>query len=316
MDGGLVMVKKNKKAVVAKLQRQTNANQSWLSALRQGKTAQLGAALGQYTYYHRLGSSIASCGNMDGWGNVINCRSPYCMRCGGRMIKSQQQIISTALNKYFTDQEQRDNLKHLTILFSIFPFDTSSATYPIFPMDMAIAAKKDADRMLRNFSALKRFKGLRWRGAYSWEAIHHNYLTDKKLRTNTALKKASALYQPAIPPNGKWQHHQILFHAHLVVDLNGLDRNAVAEYCHQHWGNKKAINPVPDGAQLDSLIYNKPVSDSLNALAKYPFKSKFDYNDANRTPLEPQILAALCDGLTQLNRRGSNGVIISQHGWK
>lgn len=309
------MMAKTKAQKVAKLKRPSNPNTPWRSALRQGKTAAIGTALGQRAYYHKLGASIASCGDVDGWGNIINCRSPYCMRCGGKMIGAQQKIIATALAKYPTNQQQRDNLRHLTILFAVFPFDTSSATYPVFPTDTAIAAKKDADRMLRNFGALKRFKGMRWRGAYSWESIRDNLLTDTKRRTITALKKASTAYQPATPPKGKWQHHRILFHAHLVVDLNGLDRNAVAGYCRQHWGNNKAVNRVPDGAQLDSLFYNKPVDDSLDDLAKYPLKSKFDYNDDNNTTLEPDVLAALCDGLTQLNRRGSNGVILSQHGW-
>ena len=306
---------KTKAQKVAKLNRQTNANQSWLSAVRQGRTAMIGTALGGRARYSKLASSFAKCGTDDGWGNTINCRSPYCMRCGGKMIGAQQKIISTALKKYPTNQQQRDNLRHLTLLFSVFPFDLSSTTYPVFPLNTAISAKKDADRMLRNFGAIKRFTGLRWRGAYSWEPVHQHWLTTTKLRTITALKKASAVYQPANPPTGKWQHHQILFHAHLVVDLNGLDRNAVADYCHEHWGNKKIVDPVPDGAQLDPLFYNKPVDDSLKDLAKYPLKSKFDYNDANNTPLEPDVLGALCDGLTQLNKRGQKGVILSQHDW-
>ncbi len=309
------MVSKRLKTAKKKFQQQSNPNVPWLAALRQGKTAAIGTALGQRACYHNLGASMASCGDVDGWGNIINCRSPYCMRCGGTMIKNQQNVIATALAKYPTHQQQRDNLKHLTILFAIYPFDTTRTTYPVFPMATAIAAKKDADRMLRNFRALKRFKGLRWRGAFSWEAIHLHRLTDKKLVTDTALIKASAAYQPATPPTGKWQHHRLLFHAHLVVDLDGLDRDAVADYCHEHWGNDKKEYPVPDGAQLDSLFPSMPVNESLDWLARYPLKSKFDYNDANNTTLEPDVLAALCDGLTQLNRRGRNGVILSNHNW-
>ena len=159
MDGGLAkMVSKRLKAAKKKFQQQTNPNVPWLAALRQDKTAAIGTAIGSRACYSKLASSFVKCGTKKN-GNTLNCRSPYCMRCGGKIIQNQQDIIATALAKYPTDKQQRDNLKHLTILFAVFPFDTTRTTYPLFPMNTAIAAKKDADRMLRNFGAIKRFKG-------------------------------------------------------------------------------------------------------------------------------------------------------------
>ncbi len=261
--------------------------------------------------------------------------------CYKKITEPQDALMKTVLTRYPTDKEQRDNLRSVTILFAAFGYDLDGNDNPALPMytlkDKAhprgtlagtvIKAKQRADRQLKTLS--EKFPDVAWLGGYSWEAQHSERLGGKKKESLKALKTLadkdmliSRCQQTFITPATEpWRKHHILFHAHLVVDLRGTSHQTFRDYCHKIWGtddNKK--RPVPDGVLVKRFKEEeyKKVPDSLKTLAQYPFRNQWKYKfkysgtdeDGNTDDtvypditLEPEILSALVQGLTTLNKK-------------
>lgn len=277
----------------------------------------------------------------DGRHNAYKDKPSEPKSCYKKITESQDALMKTVLTRYPSDTELRDNLYSVTILFAAFGYNLDGNGNPVFPMQLlkdsdhsrgalvgaVVNAKRKADAQ---FKALKdAFPDVAWLGGYSWEAQHGERLGLKKQASLKALKKLALtdglasdcqtiFTSKATEP---WRNHYILFHAHLVVDLRGTDHQAFRDYCHKIWGtedNKK--RPVPDGVLIKKLkdeIYN-PTKDSLETLALYPFlnqwKYKFKYSGTDEDgttddtvypdiTLEPEILSALVQGLTMLNKK-------------
>lgn len=272
--------------------------------------------------------------------STIECQSLYCAKrkhpktkkvqsCYVKFVDTQKDKIATVLKKYATKAEHQNELRQVTILFSTFGFDTSGA-YPVFPMDVVTDAIEQARGELLYLK--NKFPKVRWRGGFSWEIAHPDYLGKKKRKTLKVLKEHSEKEGLFYKPKGgyshlesPWKEHLITFHCHLIVDLNGTNPDDFYDACHKKWGLIGNIKrPVPDGVLVQTLNPKKPIEDSLMSMAQYPFRNQFDYkfkflNDATdmmeyqEKDLEPEILSALIHALVDLKKAGQ---IIAQRLWK
>ncbi len=261
--------------------------------------------------------------------------------CYVRLVEEQDATMKTVMARYTSDTALRDNLYSVTILFAAFGYDLDSNDNPIMPMyilkDKArprgtlvgtvMKAKKKADYQLGRLK--KKFPDVAWLGGYSWEAQHRERLGGKKKASLNALEnlavkdKLTSDCQTIFTSDAidKWRQHYILFHAHLVVDLRGTSHKTFRDYCHKIWGTDDNNNrPVPDGVLVKRFKKDeyKSIPKSLETLAQYPFmnqwKYKFKYSGTDENgntddtvypdiTLEPEILSALVNGLTTLNRK-------------
>ena len=341
-----MMAKKTKHQLAAALKAREDRTQQQQRAARSSDYRDMVDVALTSTKSDELFNKMLECGDRYN-GNLMECHSLYCAKegerkngkpnsCFKRITEEQKRVMASALNRYGTEAEQRENLRSVTILFSVFGYDLAKSAYPTFPLDLAIDkgnpkstgrligtvmdAKAKADSQLK---AMKnRFPSAAWLGAYSWETIRLDCLGAKKEKSVEALLKHSKA--EGIEADGqsvvfgdsmdRWRKHYITFHAHLVVDLRGTDAAAFRAYCHKRWGlegnNKR---PVPDGVKIKNLVDGKNVAESLETLAVYPFLNqwnyKYDYNgeDEEEYPivrLEPEILSALINGLALMNRKG------------
>lgn len=346
--------KKNKKAIVAKLKAQdakADEAKDFAERIQRAKQSDeysttVIEAL-DATRSWDLISDMEDCGNRHN-GNLMECRSLYCAKkgcrkngaaksCYKRTTNAQDDLMKKVLQRYNNDDTHlRQNLRSVTILFSVFGFDLDKNDNPVFPMDVSptgamsgtvIQAKKKADAKMKALA--KKYADVAWLGGYSWEVQHRDKLGGKKsnslddLLNHSGNEGLASDCQKIIrsPAEDKWHRHFINFHAHLVVDLRGADGDVFTEHCHKIFGsvgnNKR---PVRDGVLVKRMVTedNKSVPESLATLAQYPFRNQWDYkgdydgtdDDGHRDEavnpdetLEPQILSALVNGTTLLHRK-------------
>lgn len=261
--------------------------------------------------------------------------------CYVRLVEEQTERMEMVLTRYQNDTALRSNLYSVTILFAAFGYDLDGNDNPIMPMyilkDKArprgtltgtvMKAKKKADAQLKALA--DKFPNVAWLGGYSWEAQHRERLGGKKKASLNALENLAvkdgltSTCQTIYTSDAieSWRKHYILFHAHLVVDLRGTSHKTFRDYCHKIWGtddNRK--RPVPDGILIKPFKKDeyKSIPESLETLAQYPFRNQWKYKfkysgtdeDGNTDDtvypditLEPEILSALVNGLTTLNRK-------------
>lgn len=297
-----------------------------------------------YFMSHHLADKMDDCSSDDRWGNPIKCHCLYCAKrrdkdgtpnsCYIITTDKQKADMATVLDRYDNDDEQlRANLRWVTLLFSVYSFDLKAESYPTFPLDIVkmnpkgkgsatgtvMDAKKKAQKQLSAMRTM--FPNMAWFGSFSWEVIHLDLLGAKKQETIPALIKASSskgIISPAQEPPifgdtmGHWRKHYITFHTHLVVDLRGSDEQEWRNYCHRMWGSQNKKFPIPDGVRIENLNERK-VTDSLDTFAVYPFVNQWNYKQSKAdkkakvpvTRLEPEILSALINGTTELNKRNS-----------
>jgi hypothetical protein len=236
-------------------------------------------------------------------------------------------LMNGLFGGYATGTDQRENIRHVSVLFDAYGFDLESRPHPVFPLQRTLAGIKYARDEVQ---ALKRrFPNIKILGALELDVLDAVARgLQKNPKTMEALLSAGLArdyYRSPlcrlVPPPGmeEWEEHVLVLHAHLVVDLNGADKRAFRNWCHERWGNTRPKNRVPRpknrvprGVHITPLRLDRPIETSINMLARYPLKTPFHYHVpkdkagcdiAPRRALEPAILSAMIVGRSQLGIR-------------
>lgn len=263
----------------------------------------------------KLWQRIRDCGT-----DRRRCGSPHCVHCHRRFVKGQARLMNRLFERYATEADQRENIRHVSVLFDAYGFDLESRPHPVFPLQRTLAGIKYARDEVQ---ALKRhFPNIKILGALEIDVLDAVARgLQKNPKTLEALLSAGLArdhYRSPlwclVPPPGmeEWDEHLLVLHMHLVVDLSGTDSRAFRKWCHKRWGNTRPKNPVPRGVHIAPLRFDRAIETSIKMLARYPLKTPFHYHVpkdrlgrdvAPRRALEPAILAAMVVGRSQLGIR-------------
>jgi hypothetical protein len=267
-----------------------------------------------------LRDKISDCGT-----DRRRCGSPYCVRCHSRFLKGQERPMRRLFNRYASEVDQRQNIRFLTILFDAYGFDARksfgrqqfSLAFPLRRTQAAIKYARAEIQVLK-----RRFPKLKIVGAFEMDVLD---ATARSLRNDATTlqallkagevrdQRASFLRLICPPTMASWQDHVIIFHAHLVVDLDGTDEQMFRDWCHKRWGKNCPNNSIPHGVHITRLRSDRAIENSIEMLARYPLKTPFHYHvprDAKgrlvapKRPLEKPILAAMVVGRSALGIRG------------
>lgn len=264
------------------------------------------------------------------WDKMDECRKPtgqrhdrdrcgtiYCIQCYNRAVARQHQRITKLFQRHSSEAEQRQHLRHVTLLFDAYGFDLWSKPYPVFPYDRTLTG---IDYARKELNALKRkFPELVMVGAFELEPMdgparnrRYNAKAIVALLNDGAVRDTGLGIKRISVPTGmaKWQDHVLVLHAHILMDLQGTDISAFDTYCRQRFGNLRKVNKVPRGVVINPLRDNMTIPESITGISKYPYKTFFHYDLPKRlkgivqpTMYEEEILAAMIHGHKRLGTK-------------
>ena len=234
----------------------------------------------------RLASALDTAGESALLDQIQGCKRPrspvcgslYCPKCYSFFRDAQQKLVDrNIINKHSSVADLHKNLRSLTILHSVIPLDQ------YHQIDLKLL-RSDIRKHRRKFETLAKrtFPSISMVGAFEFE-IHdqiNNLQMPRKQATVIDLPNASFFWP---------SRHILIFHSHLLVDLNGTsDANFIAA-CKRRWPSKNAV-------LVKRLTNNqqKPISKSIQHIVRYPFKAQFSYPDPNRD--NPDLWESLPDG--------------------
>ena len=156
------------------------------------------------------------------------CGSVYCVKCHAEYVDKQTAAVRALFNRYGTEAEQRENIVHLTIDFDAFRLFTRKGQLLVpkappaeteFPTEYALSSLKDARHALKH-KLRHKFPGIGYVGAFEWELFRDETLNWRKegVEAVMSLLGADEIRDPRL---SEAQANIVLFHAHIVVDLNG-----------------------------------------------------------------------------------------------
>ena len=241
-----------------------------------------------------LAEKITECGEPISRDNVTyfarhRCKSVYCVNCFKGYVAKQTEAVRSLFDKYATEAEQRQNIVHLTIVFDAFRLSTKKGglfvpTKPPptaeFPAEYAEEALNDAREKLKH-KLRHKFPKIGYAGAFEWE-VYSDMTLDWRAHDKVA---AIALLGPDATRDPRFtdaQAHIVLFHAHIVVDLNGTSKDEFRNWMKDEFPKRLGI-PVHDTIHISSLRADRTIEESIQCLARYPLKTYLHYKRPNWT---------------------------------
>lgn len=246
-----------------------------------------------------LADEIEQCGEPIRNDNVLytarhECRSVYCTKCHGRFVKKQTSAVRSLFDRYGTEAEQRENLVHLTVDFDAFRLYSKKGhmflpsklpTNTEFPTDHARYALVVARHALKH-KLRYQFPSIGYAGAFEWELFSDETL-DWRKRGKEAVMSLLGDDKIRDPRLSETQAHIVLFHAHIVVDLNGTPKDEFRSWMREEF-TKKCGLPSQDSVYIQSLRCDRGIEESIKSLARYPLKTYLNYKRPNQEdPLLP-----------------------------
>ena len=216
--------------------------------------------------YTELADKMAECSPSK------RCRNPYCDACRKALYDRQREKSDEFLwYPYKRDEAKaRENLFFVTVLHELIPFGQPDDTIIRFPKKQIKSAISEARLKLK--AVRRTFKDkINFIGGFELEAVTGLLAKLHPLKGQTLAD----LLEDPIGLDDKF----VLVHSHFVVDMAEQPLNpftgdpAVTDLkarLKKEWPEKKQVEVKP-------LFKAKPVHDSLNRLADYPFKFPIKY---------------------------------------
>ena len=257
--------------------------------------------------HKHLADKIEECGEPDENYNtshtvIKRCGSVYCVKCHAEYVAKETKAVRALFDRYKTEANQRRNIFHLTIVFDAFRLFTKKGQLFVpkplatadFPTDYAKTALVDARHKLKH-KLRHQFPDIGYAGAFEWEVY-----SDMTLNWRAHDKAAAiALLGPDAtrdPQLTYAQAHIVLFHAHIVVDLNDTPEKDFRKWMRNEFPKRAGI-PVKGTVHIGSLWKSRTIEESLQNLARYPYKTYLHYKRptwANpHLPIEGEVVAEL-----------------------
>ena len=257
--------------------------------------------------HKHLADKIEECGKPDqnysgSYTAIKRCSSVYCTKCHKEYVAKETKAVRALFDGYMTEADQRQNIFHLTIVFDAFRLFTKKGQLFVpkppatvdFPTDYAKTALADARLKLKH-KLRHQFPDIGYAGAFEWEVY-----SDKTLNWRAHDKAAAiallgrdATRDPLLTDA---QAHIALFHAHIVVDLNGTPEQDFRKWMRNEFPKRAGI-PVKGTVHIGSLWKSRTIEESLQNLARYPYKTYLHYKRptwANpHLPIEGEVVAEL-----------------------
>ncbi len=274
--------------------------------------------------------ALSTFGHAPLWDKMDQCRKPvdqrldrdrcgtiYCIPCYNRAIKRQQERITEVFQRHPSEVEQRKHLRHVTLLFDCYGFDLWAKPFPTFPYERTLAGIKYARTELQIMK--RKFPDLLMLGAFEVEPMdddarqrrYNGKAIDSLLLEGAVRDTAVGTNRLSVPPGmTKWQKHVLILHAHVLFDMKGTDFDAFDSHCRERLGNQRRVNKVPRGVLVNTLRDNKMIDESIEGIAKYPFKTFFHYDLPKRLKglvppdmYEDEIIASMIVGHQMLGTK-------------
>lgn len=210
------------------------------------------------------------------------CRSVYCVKCHKDFVAKQTNAVRSLFDRYSTETEQRQNILHLTIVFDAFRLFTKKGQPLIpkppqtaeFPTEYADGALKDAREKLKH-KLRHKFPDIGYAGAFEWE-VYSDETLDWRAHDKAAAKELLGHDKILDPRLTEAQAHIVLFHAHIVVDLNGTQEKEFRTWMKNQFAKRAGI-PDKHTVHISKLFENRAIEESIQCLARYPLKTYLHY---------------------------------------
>lgn len=246
------------------------------------------------------------------------CGSVYCVKCHGEYVDKQTAAVRALFNRYGTEAEQRENIVHLTIDFDAFRLFTKKGQLLVpkappakteFPTEYALSSLKDARQALKH-KLRHKFPGIGYVGAFEWELFRDETLDWRKegVEAVMSLLGADEIRDPRL---SEAQANIVLFHAHIVVDLNGTPKEEFRSWMREEFTQRCGL-PSQDSVYIQSLRCDRGIDETIKCLARYPLKTYLHYKRPNHSdPLLPIDGEAVAELAAFRSERKWQGIKIS-----
>ncbi len=195
------------------------------------------------------------------------CSSFWCSRCRHRAAKG----LEGRLREYVAGEFGDDQLGAEKRLVFVTPLFGLCSVYDVRRVRGVLSEAR------KNLKALKRvFPQLWYQGAFELELIDVKALMESagayeiKKRTIACLLGQSRAW--AAEKLIGCDRPQVLVHAHLVMDLRGVDREKVRDWLRHKYDKS------PRQIEVRGIWPDQTLDDLCNKVGAYPFKSRTQYN--------------------------------------
>lgn len=210
------------------------------------------------------------------------CRSVYCVKCHKEAVAKQTKAVRSLFDRYPTEADQRQNLFHLTIKFDAFRLFTKKGAILVpnppqetcFPTEYAMTALEDARYQFKH-KLRHQFPAIGYAGAFEWE-VYSDETLDWRSDDKEFMKELLGNDELRDPRLSESQAHMVLFHAHIVVDLNGVPEMDFRKWMRDEFPKRTGL-PEKHTVHLTRLYQEPSIDESIQVLARYPMKTYLHY---------------------------------------